>query len=101
MLHTSKIVEETIDAVALDSERSEGSKATAAGGRSSTLRYGSSDTAQELGRRQSLGFNPNSRQGRHRTSSHAQGRDTSKMSFQHFYGIDVAKAKLDVADSQS
>ncbi|KLU03231.1 hypothetical protein RISK_004543 [Rhodopirellula islandica] len=26
-----------------------------------------------------------------------QGRDTSKINFEHFIGIDVAKAKLDIA----
>ena len=101
MLRSSGVLGETKAAVAFDSERSEEAKATAAGGRSSTLRNGSSDSARELGRRQSFGFSPNSRQGRVRTSSHVQGRDTSKMSFQHFYGIDVSKAKLDVADSRS
>jgi len=34
---------------------------------------------------------------RSRSSSHLQGRDTSKMNFNHFVGIDVSKAKLDVA----
>lgn len=98
MLHTTGVSVETTDAVALDSERSEEAKATAADGRPSTLKCCDADTVRELGRRRPLENNPNSRQGRAKTSSsHSQGRDTSKMSFQEFVGIDVSKAKLDLA----
>lgn len=52
----------------------------------------------ELDRRQTFGISPNSRLSRvESSSSYLQGRDTSKMSFEHFIGIDIAKAKFDVA----
>jgi transposase len=56
----------------------------------------------ELDRHLLLESNPNSRmsQGIQPLSSHLQGRDISKMSFQHFIGIDVSKARLDVAVDQ-
>lgn len=103
MLHSSVVSLETTDAVALGSERSEEAKATAADGRSLTLECCNADTVWELDRRRPLVNSPNSRLSRHRlSSSHLQGRDTSKMSFQHFIGIDVSKAKLDLAfDEQS
>lgn len=95
---------ETNQAVDLHSERSEEGKSTAADDRSSTLKYCQSDTARELGRRQPFGISPNSRLGlrpKRSESSYLQGRDTSKMSFTQIIGIDVSKAKLDIADSQS
>jgi transposase len=68
------------------------------GGRSITLGPGDTEDAGEQDRRQTFGSSPNSRQSRvNASSSYLQGRDTSKMSFQHFIGIDVAKAKFDVA----
>lgn len=98
MLHTEGFGQDTTDAVALDSERSEEAKATAADGRSLTLECCDADTVRELDRRRPLELSPNSRQSRDlRSSSHLQGRDTSNMSFQHFVGIDVSKAKLDLA----
>ena len=98
MLRTSGVLDETTDAVDLDSERSEEAKSTAADGRSLTLECCDADTVWELDRRRPLENNPNSRlsRGKH-SSSHLQGRDTSKMSFQDFVGIDVSKAKLDLA----
>ena len=59
-------------------------------------------TVPELDRRSFLDNSPNSRQSQPdcqvMPSSHLQGRETTNMSFTHFYGIDVAKAKLDVAE---
>jgi transposase len=98
MLHSSGVLKETMDAVALASERSEEAKATAAVGRSLTLECCNADTVRELDRRRSLDNSPNSRQSRGKpSSSHLQGRDTSNMSFQYFIGIDVSKAKLELA----
>ena len=98
MLHTRGVLEETDDTVALAAERSEVANATVAGGRSSTLKCCNADTVRELDRRQLLEISPYSRPSRIKnSSSHLQGRDTSKMSFQHFIGIDVSKAKLDLA----
>ena len=101
MLRAGGVSEETIHAVALVSERSEEAKATAADGRSLTLERRNADAVWERDRRRPLEQSPNSRQSREiRSSSHLQGRDTSKMSFQHFIGIDVSKAKLDLAFDQ-
>ena len=101
MLQTRGVGLETTDTVALVSERSEEAKATAADGRSLTLECCDADTVRELDRRRPLESSPNSRQSRGKpSSSHLQGRDTSKMSFQHFIGIDVSKAKLDFAIDQ-
>lgn len=64
------------------------------------MALGSSDAEDEgeLDRRQFLGISPNSRLSRViSSSSYLQGRDTSKMSFEHFIGIDISKAKFDVA----
>ena len=98
MLHTGGVGQETSDAVALGSEPSEEAKATAADGRSLTLECCNADTVRELDRRRPLDSSPNSRLSREKlSSSHLQGRDTSNMSFQHFVGIDVSKAKLDLA----
>jgi transposase len=98
MLHSNGAFEETVVAVALDSERSEEAKATAADGRSLTLKCCQADTVRELDRRRPLEKSPNSRLSRDKlSSSHLQGRDTTNMSFQYFIGIDVSKAKLDLA----
>lgn len=98
MLHSDGVGQETIGAVALASERSEEAKATAADGRSLTLECRDADTVRELDRRRSLEKSPHSRLSREQNpSSHLQGRDTSIMNFQHFIGIDVSKAKLDLA----
>ncbi|QDT59772.1 Transposase [Stieleria bergensis] len=98
MLHSSGVSLDTTDAVALASERSEEAKATAADGRSLTLECCNADTVREPDRRRPLVNSPYSRLSRDKlSSSHLQGRDTSKMSFQHFIGIDVSKAKLDLA----
>ncbi|MFK7738491.1 MAG: IS110 family transposase, partial [Pirellulaceae bacterium] len=70
----------------------------AADGRSTDLSSANSENVGELDRRQFLDKSPNSRQSRLRMSSHPQGRDTSKMTFEYFIGVDVAKAKLDIAD---
>lgn len=74
-----------------------------AGARSMPLRTVSTKSVGELDRRLLLESSPNSRQSHDlkSLSSHLQGRDISKMSFEHFVGIDVAKAKLDVAIGQS
>ncbi len=59
---------------------------------------GNAENVGELDRRQTFGNSPNSRLSRVNSSnSYLQGRDTSKMSFEHFIGIDIAKAKFDVA----
>jgi transposase len=87
-------------AVASGSERSEEPVATAADGRSMALCSANSENVGELDRCRSLDKSPNSRLSRttkKSTSSYSQGRDISKMSFEHFIGIDVAKAKLDIA----
>jgi hypothetical protein len=81
-------------------ERSEAVTTQAADDRSHALRSGTAESVEEPDRHRSLVKSPNSRQSRvpsGSTSSYLQGRDTSKMTFQHFIGIDVAKAKLDVA----
>ena len=89
---------ETMEAGGGGAERSEASSPPAAGDRSITLRSDSIEVVGEQDRRRSLEFNPNSRRSRSRTSSsNLQGRDTSKMTFLHFIGIDVSKARLDVA----
>ena len=94
-------VSDTTAAVELSAERSEAVNSAAAGDRSSTLRSVPNEVVEELDRRQPLEFSPNSRQSRccksASTSSYLQGRDTSIMNFEHFIGIDVAKAKLDLA----
>ena len=98
MLHTSGVSEETSTVVALASERSEEAKATTADGRSFTLECCPADTVRELDRHGPLENSPNSRLSQDKLlSSYLQGRDTSKMCFQHFIGIDVSKAKLDLA----
>jgi len=79
-------------------ERSEAGSPPAAGDRSIALWPGSTEVVGERDRRRSLVNSPNSRLSRTTNpSSYLQGRDTSKMTFQHFVGIDVSKAQLDVA----
>ena len=93
------------DAIALEvSERSEETSKAIASDRS--IRPESDPkTAPELDRRSFLDSNPYSRRSRRdsqiTTSSNLQGRETSSMSFTHFYGIDVAKAKLDVTHTNT
>ena len=102
MLAIESEIVETDVAAGLDSELSDESKSAATDGRSSTLECNAVDTVWELGRRRFLENNPNSRQGREAkppASSYLQGRDTSMMNFDQFIGIDVSKAKLDIADS--
>jgi len=89
---------------ALVTERSDATNADLAGGRPIHLGSDIVEIVGELGRRQSFGSSPNSRQSRRTnpsSSSYQQGRDTSSMDFNHFVGIDVAKAKLDVAIGSS
>lgn len=79
-------------------ERSEAGTILEAGGRSLPLGPSTAEDVGELDRRQPLGISPNSRLSRGNASSSClQGRDTSKMTFTHFVGIDIAKAKFDVA----
>ena len=79
-------------------ERSEAATTLEAGGRSMPLGPSVAEDVGELDRRQSFGISPNSRLSRvNSSSSYLQGRDTSNMTFTHFVGIDVAKAKFDVA----
>lgn len=100
MLHASGVLRETTDAVPLDSERSEEAEGTAADVRSFTHECCDADIEREPDRRRFLENSPNSRLSRAKnSSSYLQGRDTAKMSFQHFVGIDVSKAKLDLACS--
>ena len=86
-------------AIVFVSERSDETKTMATVGRSLALCSVSSENVGEPDRRRSLEPSPNSRQSRktQSASSHLQGRDTSKMNFEHFIGVDVAKAKLDIA----
>ena len=89
---------ETGDAGGGVAERSEVTSPPAADGRSIALWSGSAEIVGERDRRRSLDISPNSRQSRSTTSSsYLQGWDTSKMTFQQFIGIDVSKARLDVA----
>ncbi len=100
MLHSPSVSLDTIDAISFASERSEEAKEMVADGRSLTLKCceAHADTVREPDRRRPVDNSPNSRQSRaSRSSSHLQGRDTSKMCFQEFVGIDVSKAKLDLA----
>ena len=102
MLIKDAPISETTDAVAVAAERSEAATATATDDRSITLRSGQAEIVGEPDRLRSFGTSPNSRLSRstnQSSSSYLQGRDTSKMDFQHFIGIDVAKAKLDVANA--
>jgi len=94
---------DTTSAAALVAERSDAANAAATVDRPIPLRSGNAEIVGELGRRQSFGPNPNSRQSRmtQSSSSYQQGRDTSIMDFDHFVGIDVAKAKLDMAIGNS
>ena len=79
-------------------ERSEVEPTLDSGSRSLTLCRSNADDVRELDRCQIFGISPNSRQSRvNSSSSYLQGRDTSNMSFQSFVGIDIAKAKFDVA----
>ncbi len=85
-------------AVGVAAERSEAATPTAVDDRSIALRSGQAETAGEPDRRRPFGSSPNSRLSRTtNSSSYLQGRDTSNMNFRYFIGIDVAKAKLDVA----
>ena len=99
MLQTCPLDYETDRTVGLAAERSEAAKPTKLGDRSVSPDSGRTENVGERGRRRSFGISPNSRLSRGFASSYLQGRDTSKMSFQHFIGIDVAKAKLDLAAS--
>lgn len=82
----------------LSAERSEADRTLDSGGRSIALGPSVAEDVGELDRRQIFGISPNSRLSRGKApSSYLQGRDTSKMSFEHFIGIDIAKAKFDVA----
>ena len=106
MFANSGLISETSSAGGFSAERSDAEKPPAADDRSNALWSGTAEsgtveTVGELDRRRSFGTSPNSRQSRTvspSSSSHLQGRDTSKMNFQHFMGIDVAKDKLDIAD---
>jgi transposase len=104
MLNPDSLLENGVDetvAVVVPAERSEAGTTTAADDRSYTLRPSSAEAVGELDRRRSLEISPNSRLsriGRKPSSSHLQGRDTSNMSFKSIIGVDIAKAKFDVAD---
>ena len=100
MFEERKILGDTGSTAVLSAERSEADKTAVADDRSKTLRSGFAEVVGEQDRRRSFGKSPNSRLSRQPnglSSSHLQGRDTSIMCFEHFVGIDVAKAKLDVA----
>ena len=92
---------ENTEIVVVPAERSGACATTATGDRSIVLRSANGETVREPDRRRFLGKSPNSRQSRRRTvasSSYLQGRDTFKMELACVIGIDVSKAKLDVAD---
>ena len=97
------IVDNDINACEV-SKRSEETSQVLASDRSLLPKSGSK-TVPERDRRSLLDSNPNSRLSQREPqlspSSNLQGRETSKMSFTHFYGIDVAKAKLDVAQAST
>lgn len=90
-----------MSAAVLAAERSDAAKTAAADDRSFALGPGTAKVVGEPDRRRSLDISPNSRKSRVETlssaSSYSQGRDTSIMNFDSFVGIDVAKAKLDLA----
>ena len=101
MMSKDASISETTLAVAVAAERSEAATATAADDRSKPLSSGLAENVGEPDRRRFSGSSPNSRQSGRNTrspSSYLQGRDTSKMEFASFIGIDVSKDKLDVAD---
>jgi transposase len=101
MLSESQCIEENTSVVGVAAERSEAATTTMADHRSTVLRSGDAETVGKQDRRRPSGKIPNSRQSRltyATSSSYLQGRDTSKMNFKCVIGIDVAKAKLDVAD---
>jgi transposase len=103
MLSESQCIEENTNIVVVPAERSEAGTTTTADDRSMALGSGDAETVGKQDRRRSLGRSPNSRQSRltlATSSSYLQGRDTSKMDFACVIGIDVAKAKLDVANGQ-
>src|ERR1700722_12508564 len=80
-----------------DAERSEASAPPEACGRSIAPR--SSEAVAEQGRRRPAGTNPNSRQSRgpsRPASSHSRDRGLSMQNVTSFFGIDVAKASLDL-----
>ena len=101
MLSESESLRDNAQADAVAAERSEAVTASAADDRSISLRSGEAEAVGEPDRRRSFEISPNSRLSRPTnpaSSSHLQGRDTSKMVFTSVIGIDVAKKKLDLAD---
>lgn len=73
----------------------------AADDRSMPLRSDRVEIVGKPDRRRPLGKSSNSRQSRmaaRTSSSYPQGRDTSNMKFARVIGVDVSKAKLDLAD---
>lgn len=100
MFHKEGGIGDTSATSGSTAERSEAVEPDVAGDRSKPLGPSNAEAVGEPDRRQSFGISPDSRQSRRTTrtsSSYLQGRDTSTMTFQHFVGIDVAKATLDVA----
>jgi transposase len=101
MLPETVCIDETVNTVVVPAERSEAGTTTVADSRSTALRSGDAEIVGKRDRRRLPGRSPNSRQSRLRdlmSSSYLQGRDTSKMDFTCVIGIDVSKARLDVAD---
>lgn len=76
-----------------------GENRSSALGASARKHASSSEPVVKQDRSRPSGMSPNSRQSCRKTSSYMQGRDTSKMDFKMFLGMDVAKAKLDYCDS--
>jgi len=100
MLPESDCIEETANAFVVAGARRGAATTTVADGRSTALRSGDAEIVGKQDRHRFSGRSPNSRQSRPRDStlsSYLQGRDTSNMNFACVIGIDVAKARLDVA----
>ena len=101
MLSNDNPIDKNANVAVGAAERSEADATATADDRSPAFRSAKNETVWEPDRRQPVNNSPDSRQSRAtsvRSNSYLQGRETSHMKFKSIIGIDVAKAKLDIAD---